>query len=351
MNIPQPSPPFAMWPGARVQPDGTMAFGDPSGEQRAARDGAVICDVGAPGVLSVTGPDAAAFLQGQLTSDVESLAVGNWQVAAWCSAKGRVLVVCVVRRLTDESFELLLPGAQADAIRKRLSMFVLRAKVVIEDRSAAMLHFGVGGPSAAVALRDTLGAVPQGNRIVDIDGALWQALPGNRFLGSADASTATTQWKRVGATARRAAEAAWSWLRVRGGVARITAATSDQFVPQSLNLDALDAISFRKGCYAGQEIVARMQYLGRLKERLVLAHVDANAALGERLYSAVFDAQACGTVIEAAAAPDGGSDLLAVVQLAARDEGVRLRDIEGPRLELLPLPYPLPAAVQPRGRI
>ncbi|HEY1461393.1 MAG TPA: folate-binding protein [Casimicrobiaceae bacterium] len=351
MNIPVSSTPFRVWPGARDEPDGTISFGDPSGEQRAARDSTVVCDVGASGVLSVAGPDAAAFLQGQLTNDVDSLAVGSWQLAAWCSAKGRVLVVCVVRRLTDESFELLLPGAQVAPIRKRLSMFVLRAKVVIEDRSAATLRFGVGGPSAALALRDALDAVPEGNGIVDVDGALWQALPGKRFLASAGAPTAMAQWERVGATARRAAEPTWTWLRVRSGVARVTAATSDQFVPQSLNLDALDAINFRKGCYAGQEIVARTQYLGRLKERLVLAHVDAAAAAGERLYSAVFDAQACGTVIEAAPAPDGGSDLLAVVQLAARDEGVRLHNIEGPRLEVLPLPYPIPAAPPPRGRM
>jgi len=341
----------AGWSGARADPAGIISFGDLAGELRAARAAAVICDIGASGLLSVTGPDAAAFLQGQLTNEVEGLSVGSWQLAAWCSAKGRVLVVCVVRRLADHAFELLLPASQVEAIRKRLAMFVLRAKVAIEDRSAATLRFGVGGPSAAVVLRNALGAVPDDHRVVDIEGALWQALPGSRFLATADATSAKAQWQRLGAHARPAGEPVWSWLRVRGGVARITAATSDQFVPQSLNLDALDGVNFRKGCYAGQEIVARTQYLGRLKERLVLAHVDANAATGERLYSGVFGQQACGTVIEAAAAPDGGSDLLAVLQLAARDSDVRLRAVEGPLLELLALPYAIPAAVPPRGRI
>jgi folate-binding protein YgfZ len=195
--------------------------------------------------------------------------------------------------------------------------------------------------------------------VARIGNACVRALPGGRFMLSAPTATAIEMWSQLSAAARPAGEPAWRWLRVRSGVPHILAATSDQFVPQALNLDALDGVSFRKGCYAGQEIVARTQYLGRLKERLVLARVRGNGAPpapGARLYSAAFEAQPCGTVIEAAPAPladdENGSDLLAVLQTAARDRGdVRLGDPTGRSLELLALPYPIPVAAPPRGRI
>jgi len=120
------------------------------------------------------------------------------------------------------------------------------------------------------------------------------------------------------------------------------------FLPQALNLDALGALAFDKGCYAGQEIVARTQYLGRLKERLCLAHVDAAPpAAGARLYAGNFGDQPCGTVVAAAPAPGGGADLLAVAQLASLDGDLRLGARDGHPLALLPLPYPVPAGTRP----
>lgn len=160
-------------------------------------------------------------------------------------------------------------------------------------------------------------------------------------------------WRQLAALARPAGYPAWEWLTIRAGLPVITAATSDQFVPQTANLDALGGVNFQKGCYTGQEIVARTQYLGRLKERLTLAHVDgASPAPGDRLYSAVFGEQSCGAVVNVAPAPGGGHDLLAVLQNAARDSGeVRLGAVDGRRLALLPVPYPLPDSAPPRARI
>jgi folate-binding protein YgfZ len=157
----------------------------------------------------------------------------------------------------------------------------------------------------------------------------------------------------VSARARPAGFPVWQWLSIRAGIPVITPAVADQFVPQALNLDAIDGVSFQKGCYTGQEIVARTQYLGRLKERLVLAHIEGlPPAAGTRLYSPVFDAQACGSIVNAARAPGGGSDLLAVVQNAARDSGEVYADApDGRRLALLQLPYRLPDTAPPRGRI
>jgi tRNA-modifying protein YgfZ len=338
---------------AVFEQDTVVSFGDPTAELAAARDQAIICDLSSSGVLRVAGADAAAFLQGQLSNDVEALAPGTCQLAAWCSAKGRVLAVFVVRRIDVDTFELLLPGSLLAAMQKRLTMFVLRAKVGIEDVSAATLRLGIGGPSAMDVVSTALGRAPASPGVAVVAGAAVAGLRGARYIAYVEPEAAIMLWDRIAAVARPSGLAAWRWLVVRNGIPVITPPTSDQFLPQALNLDALEGISFRKGCYAGQEIVARTQYLGRLKERLVLAHVSGMAPTpGDRLYSPAFDARPCGTIIDAAAAPGGGSDLLAVLQVAARDSGTVHADAPGGRaLAWLPLPYALPVAAPPRGRI
>lgn len=338
--------------GALFDRQSVASFGDPAGELAAARDHAVVCDLAPLGVLRVTGPDAADFLQGQLTNDVVSLAPGASQLTAWCSPKGRMLANFLVRRIDSAAFELMLPVTLLEAVRTRLSLFVLRSKLTISDASGASVRLGVGGPDASVAIRSVLGDAPALLRsMTTTDGAV-VALHGGRFVVHTGPQQATALWDRLAAAMRPAGFPVWQWLTIQAGVPVITPPTADQFVPQMANWDALDGVSFQKGCYTGQEIVARTQYLGRLKERLVLAHVDAEAPVpGDRLYSPAFDGQPCGTVVNAASAPGGGADLLAVMQLAARDNGaVHLGAPDGRELALLPLPYPLPAAALPRGR-
>ena len=157
---------------------------------------------------------------------------------------------------------------------------------------------------------------------------------------------------RLASVATPATFAAWRWLTIRAGVPVVTAATQDAFVAQAANWDLLGGIDFRKGCYTGQEIIARTHYLGRLKERTLAFHADApEAAPGDRIYSQAFEDQPCGTVVNAAPAPGGGCDLLAVLQLAAAERGdARLASVDGPSLVPLPLPYVIPAAKAPRER-
>jgi tRNA-modifying protein YgfZ len=333
--------------------DAVVSFGDAGAELVAARDHAVVSDLATVAVLRVAGADAAAFLQGQLTNDVLQLAPGASHYAAWCSAKGRMLANMVVRRVDERGFELMVPASLAAVVQKRLKMFVLRSKLTIEDVSATSVRLGIGGPSAGTVVQDAFGALPAPHRQVLAADASVMAIPGGRFVAQSSPEAAPSMWARLTDMARPAGLPAWQWLTIRAGVPVITAATTDQFVPQAANLDALDGVNFQKGCYTGQEIVARTQYLGRLKERLVLAHVDGSPPLpGSRLYSPAFEAQACGSVVNAAPAPGGGADLLAVLQLAARDSGeVHVDAPDGRRLALLPLPYALPDAPPRRGRI
>ena len=334
--------------------EAVASFGAPAEERLAAEREAVLCDLSPLAVLRVAGADAEAFLQGQLTNDVAALAVGHSQYSAWCSAKGRVLSNFVVRRSAASTFELLLPHSLIGSIAKRLAMFVLRARVIIDDATPETVRIGLGGPEAARAVAALTDVQPAPHRDVAVDGGTLVALPGRRFVLALDPHHAVPLWEKLQQIARPAGFPVWQWLTIRAGVPVVTPATSDQFVPQMLNWDALEGINFQKGCYAGQEIVARTQYLGRLKERTFLFHVDASPApAGARLFSASFGDQQCGTVVNASPAPRGGSDMLATAQIAARERGdVRLGGADGPALEGMALPYtlPSPTAAQ-RGRM
>jgi tRNA-modifying protein YgfZ len=243
-------------------------------------------------------------------------------------------------------------------VRKRLAMFVLRSKVTIEDSSGKSVRIGVGGPAAARVLRTASIEPPAQLRYLALESGLIVSLPGPRYVALLEPSFAERFWEQIASAALPAGFPAWQWLTVRAGIPLVTAATTDRLVPQMANWDALDGVSFRKGCYTGQEIVARTHYLGRLKERTFLGHVDvAPPEPGEKVYSPAFGDQSCGTVLNAASAPDGGSDLLASMQIAARHEGeVRVGTPDGAKIVFLPMPYPLPepssssGAGAPRGR-
>jgi tRNA-modifying protein YgfZ len=321
----------------------------------AARDAAVVCDLASLRVLAIAGVDAATFLNGQLSVDVGKLAPGTVRHASFNSPKGRMLANFALWRTAEPSgdFRIVLPADIAEPVRKRLSMYVLRAKVALTDVSAREVCIGVGGPAAADALRASLGEVPAPFAAIDAAAATVLGLPGPRYLVVAPAQSAEATREALLRHACAASVEVWQWLTIRAGVPVITAATQDLFVAQAANWDVLGGVDFQKGCYTGQEIIARTQYLGRLKERAFVFHLDAPPApSGQRIYNTAFGEQACGTVVNAAAAPGGGCDLLVVLQIAAAERGdSRLGAPDGPPLVPLPLPYAMPAPAAPRGRI
>jgi folate-binding protein YgfZ len=184
-------------------------------------------------------------------------------------------------------------------------------------------------------------------RVARRDGVTAIALQSARFLVIAPIASGPEIWDRLSAGVLRPVGAGcWDWLEISNGLPWITAATQDQFVPQMANLELLGGVSFRKGCYPGQEIVARTQHLGKPKRRLYLAHVSADGIPipSEPLYSAALGDQAAGTIVSAAPAPGGGFDVLAVVQTAsAAGAGVRLGSPAGAELRFRALPYPVPS--------
>jgi len=286
------------------------------------------------GMLSCTGDDAREFLHAQLTNDISALAADRARYAGWCSAKGRLLANFLVVPQA-QGFLLQLSRDLAPAVAKRLSMFVLRAKVKVADASNEWAQFGLWGAGAAERLAALGMPVPAGDLAVAAAAdAVVVRIAQQQFVLLVKAALRD----RVPGNCD---EGAWALEEIRAGRPLVVQATQDLFVPQMVNLEHLGAVDFKKGCYPGQEIVARTQYRGVLKRRMVRARVAAAAAPGGELYADDLPGQASGTVVNAAPAPEGGSELLAVVQISSLESAspIHLGTVDGPQLELLPLPF------------
>jgi len=328
--------------GAAVADGVVRDFGDAAGEIAATASGSVLAHVPQFGILAFTGEDARAFLHRQLSCDVEGLAGDAGAYGAYCTPKGRVLANFLLWREPD-ALCMLLPRSILPGIQKRLQRYVLRSKVTIAERTADVVVLGTSGPQAAGAVASLLGTPPESPICVARRDAVTAiSLGAARFLVMAPTASGPQVWDQLSRALRPVGPACWDWLEISNGLPWITDATQDQFVPQMANLELLGGVSFRKGCYPGQEIVARTQHLGRPKRRLYLAHVRAERtpAPSQPLYSGGLGDQAAGTVVNAALAPGGGFDVLAVVQTAsAASDKVRLGSRSGPELQFRDLPY------------
>ena len=339
-------------------PGCTASFGDPAGERLAAASSAVLCDLSHMGVIGFAGDDAQVFLQGQLTCDVREATARASRPGALCTPKGRALATFRLWQ-DDAGYCMQLPRAHLEAVRKHLSMYVLRAKVRVSDRSADTVRLGVAGPQAAIRVAGALGLAPEGlsvaGTIVTSGSVQVLCLGPERFELVAPCAEGPALWTTLAAASMPAGEPAWRWASIMAGEAWLHEATQDQFVPQMLDLDLTGGIGFSKGCYTGQEIVARTQYLGRLKQRLyrgrLLQPQAGEAGLpapGTSLFSVDMEGQATGTVVESALAPDGAIDLLAVVRTeSAHATTLHVGSLSGPALHPLAAVHPDVAGERP----
>lgn len=344
---------FLQTQGAVVEGGRVQHFGDPTAERVAAAGATVLVELSALALIRARGADAQTFLNGQLSNDVRRVDEARSQLAAWCTPKGRALALLRVLR-RGEDYYLQLPAPLQETVLKRLRMFVLRAKVALESADADLIAFGIAGPQAEALLCAHLGEPPaEPDGCITRDDVTVIRISGApaRFMLIAAIAAADRLWQRLRAGARPVASDRWTWLDVGAGVPQIYPETSEAFVPQMFNLELLGGVDFKKGCYPGQEIVARLQYRGGLKQRMVRAHADAEAAPGMPVYAPDLPGQTVGTVVAAAAAPAGGTDLLAVIHVSSLAGGnLRLYDERhGALLQRLPLPYSLPLPIAETG--
>lgn len=301
-----------------------------------------LTDLSHIGLIQVSGEDARDFLQGQFTNDINRVDATHSQLSAYCGPKGRMLASFRILERND-ALLLMLPAERIAAIRKRLHMFVLRAKVKIEDVSDRLVRIELSGD----CVPDLLPIDPpnEDNGVHMFDGYTVIRIPGDRprFQVLGESGVMQSLWEEAAATTRPVSSIAWALLDIRAGIPAVCEATVECFVPQMTNLHVIEGVSFTKGCYTGQEIVARMHYLGRLKRRMYRVRIDSaqQPVPGKALYSPHSSSdQGTGRIVSSAPSPDGGHEALAVIEIAAAETGeVYLGAADGPRLTFLDLPY------------
>lgn len=298
------------------------------------------------GLIAVTGEDAASFLHGQLTNDVAQLDAGVARLAGYCSPKGRLLATFLMWR-DEQAIWLQLPRALQPAIQKRLQMFVMRAKARLADASPERAVLGLVGPATANALAQWFPVLPTApyDKIDNSHGTLIRladAVDSPRYQWIAPVDILTAAWPELARHLTPTAGLAWRLSEIRAGVPGIVQATQEQFVPQMINFELIGGVNFKKGCYPGQEIVARSQYLGKLKRRTMLATIASSQAhAGQEVFAAADPGQPCGMVVNAEALDEGHALALVEMKLAAAEDSVHLGAADGPALHWHALPYEL----------
>jgi tRNA-modifying protein YgfZ len=311
------------------------------------------------GVIVAEGADAADFLHKQLSNDVNHLTTDTARLAGYCSPKGRLLSTLLMWREVNQTRDqtrdqsgdqiyLQLPVALLPAILKRLRMFVLRAKATLRDASDETVLLGLGGAQAASVLGHWFAQLPDAPygtvhneygcliRVADAFGAA-------RFEWRLNSALAQQIWPKLTQQLPPVASRVWGLSEIAAGVPQVLAATQEKFVPQMINFELIGGVNFKKGCYPGQEIVARSQYLGKLKRRMHAARIRSEQVVqaGDEVFSPDDPEQACGMVVNAERAADGAFACLIEIKIALLTSSVRHRSPDGPICEFGPLPYAL----------
>ncbi|MHB1100497.1 MAG: CAF17-like 4Fe-4S cluster assembly/insertion protein YgfZ [Burkholderiales bacterium] len=292
-----------------------------------------ITDLAHLGFLRVAGEDAGDFLQNLTSNDIRHLDENSAQHNSLCSPKGRMLASFLMFRM-DGDYILQMPKEMVDRVKQRLSMYIFRSKVFISKAELAAV--GLSGESAQ-ALLERLPQSVMGTGKIDSGIAI--KLSDSRFEIVAEPENAAKIIEKLETQCEKSGKSYWDRLEILDAVPVVLPETEGLFVPQMANFELIGGVSFQKGCYPGQEIVTRTHFLGKIKRRMVLAHVDTQIepSPGEEVYCGE---EAVGTVARSAPSPEGGFDILAVIHLENRESEIQLKS--GAVLQMMPMPYSLP---------
>jgi len=334
---------FLQSQGAQLDAQGRLAFSNTAAAKDALARQGVICSLDHLGCIRAYGQDARTFLQAQLSNDINKLQTSHAQLSAYCNPKGRMLAQFLVLPANDD-FLLILPRTTLEAALKRLRMFVLRSQVVLDDVSDDLVCLGLAGDAFPEL------PLPLPEHDYDLqsqDGSHVCRLPSPtpRYLHIADASRSETLWSELAKSLLATDQHLWHWLDIQAGLPSIWPQTVEEFVPQMVNLELINGVNFEKGCYPGQEIVARMHYLGKPKRRMYHLTLDQAEPPppGVDIYVAGSDGQSAGKIVLAEAGQTG-SECLAVLRNDIVAADLRLGSVDGPRLGMASLPYALESA-------
>ena len=332
--------------GAILDKSRVIHFGNPTRETQMIISGETIADLSHRALIAVRGSDAEKFLQGQLTSDIYAVTADQSQISAHCSPKGRTLACFRIFRRGDALY-LALPETLLQTTLERLRKYLLMSKATLEPETG-LAQIGYAAAKDVHHLRDFIHPLPNAvNEVTHAGDITVIRIPGPhpRFDMIGPEAALKTLWTQLAVHATPVGSGRWELLDILAGIPSLYPETVDAFVPQMINLDLLGGISFKKGCYTGQEIVARMHYLGKLKRRMyrLHCHIDTPPAPGTAIYNTAHrNDESVGTVVMSQAAPEGGVALLAVVQSEATIHGeLHMGQFDGPLSAVQELPYSL----------
>jgi len=301
----------------QVDPVGRLHFGDPLAEAQSALSGTIIADLSWLAPIRIQGAAAETFLQGQFTCDVSDIDTKGSRFGAWCDLKGRVTTLIRLIRV-DNGFWMLVPQALKANLLSRLRLAVMRSDVRITDSSDENVCVGVAGANVPDLLEDTLQVTPLAqDATVTSEGLSIDRLPDDhpRFIVIGAPDRMTELWTALAENTQPAGHEAWDLRDVLCGIPWIRTSTSGEFLPQMIGLKRLNAVSFSKGCYLGQEVVTRAEHRGKVKRRLHLLHTSGSSIVevGRSVFVGSRPEQAVGSIIGSARHPEGGQQLLAVL--------------------------------------
>lgn len=329
---------------AQIENGTVQSFGLPIIEEQEAFSNIVLADLSHYALIEVSGDDAVDFLQGQLTNDIKLVTENVGQLSAYCNPKGRILANFRIFKRHDHYF-LRLHSDISEATLKRLRMFVMRSKVELVDRSDELSRMGIAGHNAAKALSTIFTNLPQNTDDTSTEDditliKLAGVMPRYEAHGATD--KIITLWQKLHKDAVMIGENSWNLLTIRAAIPEIVTETVEAFVPQMVNLQAINSLSFTKGCYPGQEVVARMHYLGKLKRRLYIgsSETDTLPIPGQPVMSHAENEQKVGQIVTASWIDDKNVEFLAVLQIdKAENEILHIGTNSGPKVKLIDLPY------------
>ena len=302
----------------------------------------VLADLSDRGLLEVSGEDAESFLQNQFTNDIRNVNETTHQESAWCSPKGRIIANFRIFKRGD-SYLLDLSADLVEHVIKKLRMYVMMSKVTIEDVSDSVVHFSYSGQGAEVELKQALGIVPEESTEAIQSGSLTVlAIAGAnpRFDIFGEVDDCKNIWQKLSGNAVVTSSSHWDYLNIQAGIPMISAESTEAWIPQMVNYIHIGGVDFQKGCYPGQEVVARLNYLGKTKRRMYHIETDASSALkvGSSVKS-VNDTEA-GKVLSSVVNPQGKAEALVILKIAETQNPLTVSvDSQDATVRILDLPY------------
>lgn len=331
--------------GAEFEDNRPIHFGNPERELRMVLGGNIICDLNHYALLAISGTDSNRFLHSQFINDVQSPDENHSRLNGYCNPKGRLIASFRVFK-RDETIYLRLPAEMAESMIKRLNMYKLRSRVSINNISDSFVRIGFSGKTADKKLAEVLDDIPAAvNEVRHGNNLTVTRIPGitPSYELYGDEAGIRNIWTQLNVDSAPVGPEAWKLIEILAGIPHITLPTSEKFVPQMLNYQAIDGLSLEKGCYPGQEIVARMHYLGKLKKRMYLARIrsDCRPSVNQDLYSNKQGTGGkTGNIVNVERHPDGDYAALAVIQIDdVQSTDIYLENSKGPKLEIAELPY------------